>query len=150
MWTGRVLAGSCWHSSDERTNDEKTEMGQDYGDPRDGADAPGASDGRDVEEPQEELGDAGDTGKGYPLTIPRQGEAHKSSPLWPAPSSSKGPGPQMLSSEAGAEQVDEGRELEGGRRRPCREGELQWRVRRVQAFAQGHSSEAAPGETRLI
>lgn len=67
-------------------------MGQDYGDPKDGADASGASDGRDVEEPQEELGDAGDTGKGYPLTIPRQGEAHKSSPLWPAPELLKGAG----------------------------------------------------------
>lgn len=68
----------------------------------------------------------------------------------PPLSSSKGLGPQMLSSEAGAEQVDEGRELEGGRRRPCREGELRCRLRRVQPFAQGHSSEAAPGETRLI
>ena len=45
----------------------------------------------------------------------------------PPLSSSQGPSPQMLSSEAGAEQVDEGRELEGGRRRPCFEGDLRWR-----------------------
>lgn len=39
---------------------------------------------------------------------------------------------------------------EGGRRGPCREGELRGRLRRPQPFAQGHSSEAARGETRLI